>query len=294
MAVSQIATPSPGASDWSDFTTQVEKQRKGFIAVSLTNFATTSVPQVAAGSVLEIGGSIYQVTSAETINGSVTSSSTNYILFDSSTPEFQWTTTAPTWSDDKQGYYDAGEAKRYVGGCYYDGSDYTDKFVYGNNHKRRQSGEKIEYLSTTADFGESTVTGYALVDWAGTLYDENDSDYNHGWSYSDAGIPLGATVTGIRVGWDDTGDGGMAITYDVYEREGSDGGTWNNVYNPSTDNFPTPGDYGEEDLTFDTPVTVVWDTQLRVNMGFGSSSGGTNEGRLRALAFIYTMPRFAY
>jgi len=136
MSGSIIPTPAYKATDWQSFGTQVEKQRLGFIAISLTNYNNDSVPQIAAGSVVEISGSLFIFESNDSIGGTPTSDSLNYVMLevsgsgDSQTVSGSWTTTAPTWNDGKQGYYDATENKRCVGGCYYDGTNYTDKWIY--------------------------------------------------------------------------------------------------------------------------------------------------------------------
>ena len=70
---------------------------------------TTTIPQVAAGSIVESAGSLYEAGTNESISGSA-STGTNYIKLvpgtDIVTPT--WTTTTPTWSDAKQGWYGTG------------------------------------------------------------------------------------------------------------------------------------------------------------------------------------------
>ena len=132
MAGTKISDYGLGTTKWSEMLTTIEKQRKGFISLSLTNYDNNSLPEISEGSYVEIAGALYGFTSNESIGGSATSSQKNYIMIDPSTITAEWTTTAPTWSDAKQGWYGTGDdaEKRYVGGCYYDGSDYTKKFVY--------------------------------------------------------------------------------------------------------------------------------------------------------------------
>ena len=87
----------------------------GYCALTLTEMTTTNVPQIAAGSKIEVGGSLFKFDSAETITGSATTG-TNYIRLvpSGSSITAEWTTTAPTWSDSKQGWYDGTGAKRYA------------------------------------------------------------------------------------------------------------------------------------------------------------------------------------
>jgi len=136
MSGSIIPTPAYKASDWQNFGTQVEKQRLGFIALSLTNYDSNSEPQIAAGSVVEISGSLFIFESNDSIGGTPVSDSINYIMLevsgsgDEQTVAGFWTTTVPTWNDAKQGWYDATGNKRYIAGCWYDGTNYRYKFLF--------------------------------------------------------------------------------------------------------------------------------------------------------------------
>lgn len=151
MSGSIIATPDYKAKDWQTGWDQVEKGRLSIIPLTLTNYDATTVPQIASGSVVEISGAIFQFSSNETITGTPTDANINYIMLtvsgSGSTQEVDasWTTTAPTWSDSKQGYYDATVAKRYVGGCFYltSGTLYAAKWVYFD----RDSGPQTRYLA---------------------------------------------------------------------------------------------------------------------------------------------------
>lgn len=136
MSGSIIPTPDYRAVDGQSFGTQVEKQRLGFIGLSLTNYDNNSAPQIAAGSCIEISGSIFKFPSNDSITGTPSSGNINYIMLtvsgsgDSQIVTASWMITAPTWNTSKQGWYDATNAKRYVGGCYYDGTNYIAKGVF--------------------------------------------------------------------------------------------------------------------------------------------------------------------
>jgi len=155
-----IPTPAYKASEWYNFTTLVEKQRLGLIALSLTNFDNESEPQIAAGSVIEISGSLFKFDNNDSIGGTPTSGQINYIMLevsgsgDEQEVSGSWTTTAPTWNDAKQGWYDATGNKRYVGGCYYDGTNYKLKWVYLN----RSINFQTNYYPCSL-FGSTVGTG---------------------------------------------------------------------------------------------------------------------------------------
>ena len=137
MSGAVVVTPSTGAA-WSTAWEQFEGIRKGMIALSLTNYDATTVPQIASGSWIEQAGSIYKWTANNSISGTPSANNINYIMMVPSgtgasailTPT--WSTQAPLWSDSYQYYYYG--ANRYAGGCYYDGVNYPLKWVYTNRH----------------------------------------------------------------------------------------------------------------------------------------------------------------
>ena len=124
MACTIITTPAVGAADWTNFITQVEKQRKGFMAVSLTNYDTTAASNVASGSVMELSGSFYTFSDTAISLAAGTPSAAQAVYY-TVIPAAGGTTctvvmegTAPTWVDGKQGWYaSAASLTRYIGTC---------------------------------------------------------------------------------------------------------------------------------------------------------------------------------
>lgn len=112
----------------------IEGQRLGYQAISLTEFASDTLEcQIAAGSKVEIEGALFSFNSNENITGwsGIAVSNNVYIKLTvsgaSATASF--TTTAPTWSTSKQGWYDGSD--RYIGGLYKDASgNYARKWLY--------------------------------------------------------------------------------------------------------------------------------------------------------------------
>jgi hypothetical protein len=82
--------------------------------VSLTNYDTTGVPAIAAGSIVECNGALFEFTADEAVTGTP-SNGTVYIQIIPSTTTCTaaFTNTAPTWSDAKQGFYGTGAAANY-------------------------------------------------------------------------------------------------------------------------------------------------------------------------------------
>lgn len=98
---------------------------KGWQAVTLTNFSGSAVSAIAAGSTVEIAGAFFIFGTEESITGfsAITTAATAYVaLTPSGTAGSQivnaaWTSTAPTWSESKQGWYaSAASVVRYIGG----------------------------------------------------------------------------------------------------------------------------------------------------------------------------------
>jgi hypothetical protein len=93
---------------------------KGLPTLTLTNLYSVSEPEIAAGSVIEVNGALYYFEENEGISGSP-SDGTVYVRLvpssDSNSDDFiyaEYTNTAPTWSDEKHGWYDSGGNYRYV------------------------------------------------------------------------------------------------------------------------------------------------------------------------------------
>jgi len=161
MAGTKINDYAVGQDKWDELLTTIEKQRKGFIALSLTNYDNNSEPAIAAGGYIEISGALYGFTSEEAINGTPSSGNTNYIYIDTTDLKPYWTTTAPTWSTDKNGWYDSTETDRYIGGCYYDGANYTGKWVYTTGQLIRKDNIEDDAVSAEKISG---LTGTGAVD----------------------------------------------------------------------------------------------------------------------------------
>lgn len=86
----------------------------GYNALTLTQMSTTTVPAIAAGSKIEVGGTLFKFDSEEAISGSPSDGTVFIMLIPSgSSITAQFTNTAPTWSDSKQGWYGTGGSAGY-------------------------------------------------------------------------------------------------------------------------------------------------------------------------------------
>jgi len=143
--------------------TQIEKQRLGYQAISLTNFGNTSEPSIAAGSKIEVGSTLYEFGSAETLTlwGSVATSTIPVymkVIPSGSTISGQYTTAAPTWSTSKQGWYNGDD--RYFGLLEKDGSDnYANKALYLGYQVLHTDGGFRVHGSASIGFGVDNPVG---------------------------------------------------------------------------------------------------------------------------------------
>jgi hypothetical protein len=152
--------------------TQIEKQRLGYQAISLTNFGNTSEPSIAAGSKIEVGSTLYEFGSAETLTlwGSVATSTIPVYMKavpSGSTISGQYTTAAPTWSASKQGWYVGGD--RYFGLLEKDASDnYANKALYLGYQVLYTDGGLIVHGSASIGFGVDNPTGQFEIAGSGS------------------------------------------------------------------------------------------------------------------------------
>ncbi len=139
MAGTEINLYGIGDVDLTAMMNTIDLQRVTFQGLSLTNYDNTALPAIAAGSLVEVGGTLFKfgVELAITGWGAIANDTPAYIKLvpagttpDTVTAEF--TDTAPTWSDTKQGWYGtAADANhRYIGGLHrVDAATYYNKYL---------------------------------------------------------------------------------------------------------------------------------------------------------------------
>lgn len=130
MAGSTIPYPLNGAANWENFPDIVQKIQAGFMELSLTEWDTNTQPKIAAGSMVDINGTMCVFSSDETITGT-TSNSTWYdikltVSGSSVTASFVARATG-VWSDTKRGLYSGNDR---IVGCVY--KDINGNFVDKN------------------------------------------------------------------------------------------------------------------------------------------------------------------
>lgn len=162
MAGSKINNFSIGDSNIQSVMLTLDKAYKGLHQVSLTNYNTTAESQIAAGSVVENNGALYTFNSNESITGSP-SGGTVYIRLVPSgdTITAEYTNTAPTWSDSKQGWYGTGgdANKRYIEVVFVKSSSEWLKRSFARRRDEniiKERSHSIAYRDTAQSFTGST------------------------------------------------------------------------------------------------------------------------------------------
>jgi len=176
MAGSKVSNFAIGDSDIQSVMLTLDKTFKGQHQVSLTNYDTTAESQVAAGSVIEIGGALYNFDSNESITGTP-SDGTVYIMAVPSGDRVTcaYTNTAPTWSDSKQGWYGTGATanNRYLEFVLIKSSSSWSKKIF--NVYRKLGGIK-GYVGLEVGTVSGLTTGEHKVLWQSNVDNLNEWD----------------------------------------------------------------------------------------------------------------------
>jgi hypothetical protein len=112
---------------------QLQGQRKGAMAISLTDFGVTTVSQIAEGSGMEIAGSWLDFLANESMgaNWAAMAIGDVYARVDSIALTSAYTATPPVWNTELQGWYDATNQYKYYAKLYKDaGGNYLQKGLY--------------------------------------------------------------------------------------------------------------------------------------------------------------------
>lgn len=191
----------------------VDAQRKGFCAISLTEYETDSEPAIAAGSAVEVNGALFKFDTEEEISGSPSDGDVYVMLVadgDSIIAEF--INTEPVWSDSKQGWYGTGDDanNRYIASMVLDSGEYRNKYVYYSRGDIMRfetlSDKKVEQTLTQAS---PTLTFTFTFPWdisalvntfllAKTRYSSGGSEYTEYFTYID-NVEISGNIATITI-----------------------------------------------------------------------------------------------
>ena len=182
MAGTILGNVATGASSWVSWISAMEKTRKGFLAASLTNPATTAASSIATGSVMELSGSFYTFTDTAITLAAGTPSAAQAVYY-TVIPSAGGTTvtvvmegTAPTWVDSKQGYYtSAASLTRYIGGAFIGtAATYYGKWLYDSTDTilKTIKANAVSRMRVTKNDAQSIPSGTVTV----VQYDDEEYD----------------------------------------------------------------------------------------------------------------------
>jgi hypothetical protein len=140
---------------WAQLIQKTTFEAGGFIALGLTNINATGAPQIANGSRVEVGGSLYRCMADETVTGTP-GAGVNYIYCvpAGTAASFTYSAAGPSWNAVKGGWYNGNN--RAVAKLYYTSGQYNGKVIL-------DSYQAIKAVNTDqaipASGGVQTVTG---------------------------------------------------------------------------------------------------------------------------------------
>lgn len=176
--------------------TEVVLGRLGKNEIGLTNFDNSSLPDVAQGSVISIGSSIAYAPSDLSVGDLAGAADGIVYLYVEADGTLSVSSTAPTWSDVYQGWYNG--TSRCYGQLLKSGASYTIKTIYKSRDYGVTAGGIAVCIGANADrviqFGTEAAMTYDHSESAidiGTLKYRGDFDY-----ISTGSLQLATTTTG--------------------------------------------------------------------------------------------------
>lgn len=197
----------------------VEKSMRGYAVISLSNtgYGNTSEPEILQGSVVEIGGSLYEfAATTETITGwaSVATANIAYIELEADTSApypvtAKWATTAPSWNTGHHAWYNGDN--RAIGFVWKaSATEYEHKFfLTPRNHFEFEDHLVFEYRVGQISGAGATLTLSALSNF----FENALANIDDNWYRIDGHVS------------DGTGDGIKSVTKSLVSNNTLDGYT---------------------------------------------------------------------
>jgi hypothetical protein len=187
MAGARVNNYSPSTADLTSLMTTVDGDRTGYVALSLTEYASTSRPEISGGSIIEVAGALFRFSTTEAIStASVTSTAAQFYYIEiaptSSQCSAQFSTTVSVWREDLQGYYQSTISNnRHIGKTYFTGADYTvknmitvrDKYATNIFHCREEQASGTHGGTFTAGAWRTRVLNTILTNDIGASLASN-------------------------------------------------------------------------------------------------------------------------
>lgn len=114
-----------------------QAMRNGHFALSLTEMDSTTIPQIAAGSIIDLNGTLIYFDADETIGGTPVDGVTYIkLIYSSGTVTAEWTATAPVFNTSLNGWYGTAGSSghRYVAKTIKATANYSGKLLLDNSN----------------------------------------------------------------------------------------------------------------------------------------------------------------
>jgi hypothetical protein len=166
--------------DWQDETTMINLMKKGYYNLEFTNMGNNSLPAIAAGSSVDVDGSIAYFASEEAITDPGISDGIVYVTISNSagTAVANFTNTPrPDYNYDKKGYYGVS-GERYVLELYKSSSTYSNKTLIDSRiYKKQVDSIIINSLQRELE-PYNGLTQYSIIQQTGFTYSDSDNKFS--------------------------------------------------------------------------------------------------------------------
>jgi hypothetical protein len=166
--------------DWQDETTMINLMKKGYYNLEFTNMGNNSLPAIAAGSSVDVDGSIAYFASEEAITDPGVSDGIVYVTISNSagTAVANFTNTPrPDYDYDKKGYYGVS-GERYVLELYKSSSTYSNKTLIDSRiYKKQVDSIIINSLQRELE-PYNGLTQYSIIQQTGFTYSDSDNKFS--------------------------------------------------------------------------------------------------------------------
>ena len=196
MAVNKIGSFAAGDANLNNIMTWTNLNAFGRDRASLTNWTDSNIPSIMAGSIIEAGGSLYEITTDTTISGTPSDGNVYIKIIPSGdTATFQFTNSVPSWDGSKFGYYESGSDNKILlfrmvkSGIYYSQkqvNDFEGRLIYMNSVEHKTATKNLTYnTSSTQEFIFSkNVQGISNIE---IRKDSNEYFFPLSYSYTISG-----------------------------------------------------------------------------------------------------------
>jgi len=175
-----------------------QAMRNGHFALSLTEMDTTTIPKIAAGSIIDLNGTLIYFDADETIVGTPVNGVTYIkLIYSAGIVTAEWTATAPVFEPTKNGWYGVGAnlGHRYVAKTIKATASYTGKLLLDTSN--------IPYIyenQTQSSFGAWTAGATRVLTFTFSLISKIEAVVSvEVKTFADVGWPMAANIESIVI-----------------------------------------------------------------------------------------------